>query len=300
MMRIPNRTQETKLNCKIDAPWIFRGWHLFSLWHLLSLDAPTVALAWLLGFAWAARITLPVWIPVVLVSGTWGVYLLDRILDARTALNSNQASKLRRRHIVHWRLRFFLFPLGVGLILFAIVLAIVEMPNAARLRNGALVAAALGYFCAVHARVAGVATAKFAGLKNFKELFVAVIFTAACVQPVLARVENTAALFWPAIIFIGLAWLNCHAIEVWESRASGVGKSMYVAAVLLLLAILIAQITQPMNTRIASVEIAAAVSVLLMTLLQIFSRRFSPLALRVAADLTLLTPVPLLIWSVWP
>lgn len=61
----------------LDAPLLLR------YWHLSSLDAPTVAVVWSLGFAWAAGVRLPVWIPILLALVAWAVYIGDRLLDAR-------------------------------------------------------------------------------------------------------------------------------------------------------------------------------------------------------------------------
>lgn len=277
---------------KLAAPMLLRSW------HLLSLDAPTVALVWLFAFAWAARITLPIWIPIVLACGTWGVYLLDRILDARSALYHNQVSELRQRHIFHWRWRRILFPLALFLITLAISMAIAEMPPTSRVRNSILMAAALGYFLGVHARAVGLATAKFAWLKNFKELFVALIFTAACVLPTFARTHHSSALIVSALLFVALAWLNCHAIQLWESRGSSAKNSVLAAATFLgILTILTAWVSARVDARFAALDGAVALSVLLIVLLQIYKQHFSRLALRIAADLALLTPLLLLFWG---
>ncbi|HEX3435703.1 MAG TPA: hypothetical protein VHT24_02975 [Pseudacidobacterium sp.] len=50
-------------------------------WHLLSLDAPTVAALWSWSFARAAHVELPILAPLLLAAGTWLVYVADRILD---------------------------------------------------------------------------------------------------------------------------------------------------------------------------------------------------------------------------
>lgn len=65
---------------------IFDAWAPVKLWHLSSLDAPTVAVVWSLGFGWAAGVRLPFWVPVLIALGTWAVYIGDRLLDARSAL----------------------------------------------------------------------------------------------------------------------------------------------------------------------------------------------------------------------
>ncbi|MEI4861391.1 hypothetical protein Q8G41_27770, partial [Klebsiella pneumoniae] len=48
---------------------------ILTLWHLASLDAPTVAVVWALSFAWAAGVHLTPWTPLLLASGTWSVYV---------------------------------------------------------------------------------------------------------------------------------------------------------------------------------------------------------------------------------
>ncbi len=61
------------------------------LWHLASLDAPTVAVVWTLAFAWAAGVHLDRWVLVLLASGTWTVYVGDRLLDAHRAIRVGQS-----------------------------------------------------------------------------------------------------------------------------------------------------------------------------------------------------------------
>jgi hypothetical protein len=53
------------LDRALEAP------NLLRLWHLSSLDAPTVAAVWSLGFAKAAGVRLPEWGPVLLILVTW-------------------------------------------------------------------------------------------------------------------------------------------------------------------------------------------------------------------------------------
>src|ERR1035441_1521773 len=82
-------------NRVLNAPVLLR------LWHLGSLDAPTVAVTWSLAFAWAARVQLPAWVPILLALGTWAVYIGDRLLDARTAMRSGNLHRLRDRHFFY-------------------------------------------------------------------------------------------------------------------------------------------------------------------------------------------------------
>jgi hypothetical protein len=273
---------------------------LLGWWHLLSLDAPTVAVVWLLAFAWTAGVTLPVWIPVVLACGTWGVYLLDRILDARSALKRNQWSLLRLRHMFHWRFHKVLLPLSIELIVGAFGLAMSAMPATARVRNSLLMAAALGYFSGVHAGSLGVKMGRYVWIKNLKEFFVGLIFTAACVLPTLARIHDGYAMILPVALFVALAWLNCHAIEVWESRTiDGIdSKSAWEERAVWVGALLLASFALGgaiyilhFDERFSVLELTACASALLIATLHFYRQRFSQLVLRIAADLVLLTPL---------
>ena len=64
-------------------------------WHLLSLDAPTVAALWCWSFARVAHIDLPGEAPLLLALGTWLVYVADRILDG---LDRAKHAHMRERH----------------------------------------------------------------------------------------------------------------------------------------------------------------------------------------------------------
>ena len=183
------------------------------------------------------------------------------------------------------------------------------MPAAARERNSILVAAGLAYFSSVHAG------------RNFphflsrllrpllaKETLVAVIFTAACALPALSRAAgsttNSSSPLWllvPAVVYFTLvAWLNCHSIERWESAGiSSPGNlssryGTYSQGIGLGLAGLLLAGALFSHHRIALLIASGATAALLLALLDRFRGRLTPLALRVAADLVLLTPLPFL------
>src|SRR5271156_1049832 len=101
--------------------------HFVSLWHLTSLDAPTVAVVWTLAFAWAARVHLPIWLPIVLALAAWSFYIGDRLLDAR-----NARTPLRERHHFHWRHRRIFLPLAVTSAILGMLLVLHSMPIPAR------------------------------------------------------------------------------------------------------------------------------------------------------------------------
>lgn len=264
------------------------------LWHLASFDAPAVAVVWSLAFAWSARARLPVWAPALLALMAWSVYVIDRLLDARTGLRAPQLHGMRERHFFHWRYRRTLVPLAALAILAAAGIVFVKMPPRVLAPDSLLGAAAFAYFSGVHSR------RKLPRLVT-KEFLVGVIFTAGCTLPALLRLraagaaaEQMGVFLVPAIYLAALAWLNCHAIAHWEADAATPGKRFSVvmlgcahsAAGMLLAAGLAAH-----YPRVAALLVLSAVSGLALAVLDRRRERITPLALRAAADLVLLTPI---------
>jgi hypothetical protein len=299
---------------------LLRLWRLTSLWHLTSLDAPTVAVIWALAFAWAFQIHLPLWLPTTLALATWFAYIADRLLDAHRAQKALQSKSgtetcslfpagvpgerslltgvanpyslsLRPRHHFHWRYRRLFLPIALTAALASLTLVLLNMPPTARTRNSVLAAAALAYFTSIH-NPWRLPSPK---LRIPKELLVALIFTLACAIPTWARISaNHLTLLIPTLTFIVLAWLNCQAIETWEStprRAPIFPLAALLATLTLLADILLAR----HHPRVAALEAAAAVSAALLAYLDRTRHRLSPTTLRALADLVLLTPLVLLI-----
>jgi hypothetical protein len=278
-----------------DAPAPLR------LWHLASIDAPTVAVVWALGFAWAAGIELAPWVPLLLALVTWTVYVADRLLDARAGLRTGATHRLRQRHHFHWRHRRILIPLALVAGCAAAGMVIALMSATAREHNTVLAAAALAYFTRVHSRPLNGRSRAMPHVLAFrfplKELLVALLFTAACALSAFSRlpVDNSA---WPltasAAFFALVAFVNCHAIEQWESNSSAGSQTFFAASLLGLLGILLAAFLFPSQTRPAALLAAGSASALLLAILDRMRNRLTPLALRAAADLVLLSPLALL------
>jgi len=287
-------------SANLDAPAPLRLWRLAGLWHLTSLDAPTVAVVWCLAFAWAAGVHLPLWIPLLLALVAWAVYIADRLLDARSALRTANLTNLRDRHRFHHRHRRLMFPLAIAAALAAVWIVFTQMPIAARERNSALAAAALAYFTRVHSpgRLPSFA---LSGLLK-KELLVGLLFTAACALPAISRLPVPGLLaalpLWAdAAFFAQLAWLNCHAIDAWESSAiyPHTPQIQIQSSLLSLSGIALALLLGPAHPHTAALVLCGVASSLLLALLDHFRYRITPLALRAAADLVLLTPLALLL-----
>jgi hypothetical protein len=260
------------------------------LWHLTSLDAPTVAVVWTLAFAWSAHLFLPNWLPVVIGLAAWSAYIGDRLLDAR-----NARTPLRARHLFHWKHRRIFLPIAVAAAITGLAMVLHSMPAAARGRNSILAAAALVYFTSVHSpwRVAR------PGLRVRlpKELLVGVIFTLACATPTWSRIPGQrVGIVLPILVFTALAWLNCHAIEAWESKAGTQSPAIFhLATMLASAAVLCATSAATLHDpRQAMLLASAALSAALLALLDYRRQALTPVTLRAAADLVLLIPAALL------
>jgi hypothetical protein len=276
---------ETRRKKRFDAPAALR------LWHLASLDAPTVAIVWTLAFAWAARIQLPDWVVAVVALAALCFYIADRLLDAR-----NANTPLRERHHFHWTHRRVFLPAAIAAAVGALALVGRSMPLAARERNSVLAAAALAYFTSVHSpwRI------PVRKLCFPKELLVGILFTLACAAPTLSCITGPGAssrflAMLPAmLVFMALAWLNCYAIECWESRSHRAPRIFRFALALVAIAVLTASAEIGDHyPRPAALLAAAALSATLLALLDLRQQKFTPIALRIGADLALLTPLAL-------
>lgn len=275
---------------QLDAPRAL-GW-----FHLLSLDAPTVAVVWSMAFAWASGVKLPAWLPILVALVTWTVYVADRLLDARSGMRCAETGRLQQRHLFHWRHRRAFVPLAAAAACLAAWLAMRSVPAAAWRQGSFLAVAALAYLLAVHAgrRLPAALAARF----HAKEFFVGLLFTAGCVLPSWGRAHAAeGALLWPVYCAAGyfalLGWLDCRAIERWESCSQRV-PALTAALLLGGAGLLLAAALLPVQPRPAVLVFAGAAAALLLALLDSQRRRLTPLALRVAADLVLLTPAVLL------
>jgi len=248
-------------------------------------------MVWTLAFAWSAHIHLPLWLLTVVALAAWCVYIGDRLLDAHQA-----RTPLRARHKFHWAHRRVFIPIAVAAAVIDLALVVHSMPFATRERDSILAAAALAYFTSVHSPWS-TATSKFR-VRLPKELLVGILFTVSCVTPALTRMNG---LRWDLLLaivcFTALAWLNCHAIESWESSPSPTQHSEIfrlaagLSGIALLAAIIAASTHEP---RQAALLCAASISAALLALLDHYRWNFTPIALRVAADLVLLTPIAFL------
>jgi hypothetical protein len=272
-----------------------RSWRVpraLHLWHLASLDAPTVAVVWTLAFAWAARVYLDLWVPLLIAFGTWTVYVGDRLLDVHRAIRSGDLDALRDRHYFHWRHRRWLIPMACGTAAIAADLVACRMPVGVRSHDSVLAAATLLYFSGVHSSAR---LPRWLARLASKELLVGLLFTAGCAAPTLSRLHSARLPFFACLVlFAALAWLNCTAIESWESRMNRTRVSLH-TFVVGAVCVGASGAFLLMDVHASELACSAAISALLLSALNDMRTRVSPLTLRTLADLVLLAPLALII-----
>ncbi len=131
---------------------------ILHLWHLLSLDAPTVATLWTVFIAASVHLHLGL-IPLLsMASAVWLLYVADRLLDARQLVNDPlQRHGLEPRHLFHHRHRTA-FLVAVALVSITLAALLPRISSEAMhlyLMLGGLV---IGYFILIHASGSAAAT----------------------------------------------------------------------------------------------------------------------------------------------
>lgn len=240
--------------------------------HLLSLDAPVVALVWQALLAkttgtdleWADRTALGL--------SAWLIYLVDRLLDVRVGPGPATARHRFYRTYGSWCLGL------AGLVAAADVAVIGCCLNPAVVRTGLLVlGVVLVYLAAVH----------WAGVKGggWKEGTVAGLFTAGTFVAVWARFGLARPEF-PGSFFI-LCFLNLVLIAGWEDEATGLVRLVwrgYGGFVFVFIVYCLAA-SGGIWARATGSSAAALLA------LRLGGGRLSPDTRRALADIALLTPV---------
>ena len=256
-----------------------------ALWHLLSLDAPTVAALWTWFIAAACRTHLPLIATLAMAVAVWTLYAADRLLDAQ----SSSQDVLEARHHFHHRHRTtFLAGIGCSSVLLAALLPYI--PQEAihlYLILGGLV---FGYFVIIHATRSA--------HRLPKEIAVGVCFAAAVFIPTISRNPTLRpVLLAPALLFAALCSLNCLFIYRWEHPAPTLPTPHPITAFALrrLPEFTIAVATTSASLAIfdrtpRSIYSAIALSAVVLLLLHQQRNHHTELTLRTAADLALLTP----------
>ncbi len=263
--------------------------------HLLSLDAPLVAVIWQRWWAHAVGITLPVTRAIILGLGVWLIYLADRLADSTDGDHRHGGAV---RHVFSGDRRRILLPLAVLLAVTLAVLAPRWLP-AAEFRAGLwLLALATTYFWLVHCW-----PGRRWAVYLPKEAAVGAIFGAGTAFFVVCRSPRLPAVFWLENgLFAGVCFLNCALITKWERQrldlrepSSLLNSFPRLSARLGLLGVGLGAASLAVAWIASSpVAVPVAVSALLLAGLDACANRIAAGTLRVLADLVLLTP-----WLGW-
>lgn len=271
-----------------------------ALWHLLSLDAPTIAALWTLFIAHCARIPLPWPAPAAMFVAVWMIYAADRLLDARL-LDIHTKPDLEPRHRFHHHHRSrFLATLALSSLALVYLLYRVD-PRA--LHVYVLLATLLAvWMLLIHIRpLPNDLTQRLP-----KELAVGLFFPAAVFIPTIARAPWLRPTLLPAAaLFACVCTLNCLYLYAWEHPAPRLHAPSVNAhsttrwatahlAPLATLTLLLSAATAALTLHTPATALpalACALSAAALLALNALRHRLSPLHLRATADLVLLTPI---------
>jgi hypothetical protein len=274
-----------------------------ALWHLLSLDAPSVATIWTLAVASAVGLHLPWTSPAAMFVAVWMLYAADRLLDARPLPGGQSPPELEERHRFHHRhRRAFLIVIAISACVLVALLRSID-PHAMRIYT--LLATLLGaWFLIIHARpLPGDGSHRLP-----KELAVGIFFPAAVFIPTVARLPQLRLDLLPiALLLAATCSLNCLYLYAWEHpgqrtqahsstrwATNHLVSLTWTVAALSLLLILASPLLSPSaqlhrgTTILTSCILTSSLSLLLLHHLR---NRISALHLRALADLVLLTPL---------
>ncbi|WP_348268566.1 hypothetical protein P8936_04925 [Edaphobacter paludis] len=273
---------------------------LLGLWHLLSLDAPTVASLWIWFIAAANHIRLPLSSIFAMFIAVWMLYAADRLLDTRLLdSQSQQEQPLEARHYFHHRHRTAFL---AGILLASVALAPLLLRLSTEAIHLYLILGGLlfGYFILIHATRSA---------HRFpKEIAVGIFFAAATFIPTVARQPELRLSLLPAALLLAtLCSLNCLFIYAWEhdpqrpsvladhpTHASTRFALLHLpglATIIILTGPILALLDHSAPWLIA---FAAVLSAMMLLLLHARRHYIAPLTLRAAADLVLLTPLLLI------
>ena len=299
---LPNRSEQQPLgeHRLILVPAPTPRYSVLALWHLLSLDAPSVAALWTYFVACCCHVALPWTAVAAMFLAVWMLYATDRLLDAR----HGNTSELEERHRFHHRHKHgFLTGIVCSSVALACLLPRVEP---AALRLYALLASLLfAYFFLIHIYPSNALPAQ--NLRRLpKELAVGVFFPAAIFIPMVARAPQLRLPLLPvAVLFAAVCTLNCLFLYAWEhpgSRSSAHWTTRFATRNLpLLTALTLSCAIVPVivsrffvGTPNPLLSLACGLSAALLLALHVQRKHLTTIHLRAAADLALLTPLLLL------
>lgn len=310
VVRVRSESRTAKLLTR--SPWLW--------WHLLSLDAATVAVVWCWFFASVFGVSFSWTTLPTLGLGTWCVYVADRLLDGWCFTD---VRLLRDRHWFYLRNRkpFVTAWMAAALLLGYLILT--RAQHTVRADDIALCLIGTAYFALIHGSHSRLQESLRPNPARWfpKELAVGFLFAVATAVPTWARLAGgttnptgRSMLAVAVLAFGSLCWLNCVAIQVWEdaeiadhrhgslgapssgSSGQAAGLTSFLGQHLRGFAIAVGGATFCLACATARTGwwpsfAAVALSAALFLGLIRNSPRLSTMALRIAADAALLTPL---------
>ena len=262
-----------------------------ALWHLLSLDAPTVATLWTWFLARCTHTPLSPVVPIAMFLAVWLLYATDRLLDTRRTTQRQSSAKreqLELRHVFHHSHRPA-FTRIIQLVALALCPLILLLPRAILLRYLGLAALLILWFVLIHT------LSKTHPQSLPKEFAVGPFFAAAVSIPSLSAISTP--LLAAASLFALLCIQNCLYIHAWEHSSQpasahittqlGVRRLGVIAAICTSFALALI----PTARETAPIFLAIALASALLFALHHTRNSFDRTDLRAAADLVLLTPL---------
>jgi hypothetical protein len=240
----------------------------FWLWpNLLSLDAPVVAILWQILFARCFQAQAGVLPAVLLLSTVWLIYSADRTFDAWRGDRCSPRHEFYRRH---WR---GVMPVWVAVLLLTAWLATTRLPEVLFRRGLILLVVVVAYFAFVHL-----------GKRCWpKEAAVGLVFALGATLAAWGSVKTVADMA-TILVFSCLCWINCVAIQRWERERLD-WSPVIVAMGVAFAACALLYLSRPI---LGAAEMASAFGFLLLDRVR---RRLSADAVRVLADVALLSPL---------
>lgn len=285
---------------------LHRHFPLVALWHLCSLDAPSVAALWTWFVAYCAGVALPWTSPASMFLAVWMLYATDRLLDARAAASALDKDNLEARHHFHQRHRHG-FVIALVCVSFLLAFLLHRLTLSEVRLFGSLGSLLFAYFLLIHLWPIHETSSERKPPRLPKELAVGVFFPAAIFIPTVARAPSLRLfLLPPALLFAAVCILNCLYVYLWEhpddrSEAhwttryatrhlteitwASWGLSLFTASGAVLL------------HQCPSCAISCGISLLAFFGLHSVHSRLDPTILRALVDLALLSPILLLLLS---
>jgi hypothetical protein len=265
------------------------------LWpNILSFDAPIVAVLWQVMFANSLGVPVNLAALALLGFGVWLVYIADGILDGLGNLHSlpvetarHRFYRVNRRAILPW-----MIPVFAG----TVWLSVTKLDPPLFRAYSILAVPVCIYFAIVHV------SPRYVQSHWPKELAVALLFASGVCLPVLIRLKSQDSMLIPFGAYIAILWINAVGIQCWEANLHPPARYCLKPKITQLIAIhlrdtaitivaasgLLAFYLGPSERPLCG---AVAISSLSLGVLDLVQDRLARDALRVLADVALLTPI---------